>query len=215
LQTTGDDFVYVLAAFAPLAVINLFATFKSCDLVQINTLNLQRAEILMSGILAAQLPSTPKEVATREVFVLPYSSLFDVPLLLDLPVASLGDQSNRVGQLYTTLKQDHFPRPEMYYLAVHRSSCETDVQAPPAVALWFDDRADPADKVAGILHACALRKHLALVDSAAADDGAVIRATHSRATVETVAALESAGWNLQTVALSSTTTTLHVPASLS
>lgn len=207
LQVTGDHFTSVLIAFLPLSAINLYATFRTCDLVQINTLNLQRGERLIASMLDGGSPLSPAQVAAEEVFVRPYVSEFTVPLLLDLPLASLGKMCG--DTLKDTMEQRHYCQAERYYLAVVRD--RAGKEGSPSVALWFDDRASSHDQVAGFTHACALRRRLG--ESAwAGDDAGAIRATHVDTAGKAAAEIEAAGWNLQTVALSNTAAPVFVPS---
>lgn len=153
-------------------------------------LNLQRAEILLQDALCSDRLSTvlsPAAVAeqvsmarvatvcttvcttrrpteysyyvavAQEEFVLPYKSRFQVDLLLEPIVRDLMATGFSSADFEEAVRGHGFVQPERYLLAVlHHSGLKR-----PAVALWFDDTAEPRDEFLGFVHACVLRTELA------------------------------------------------------
>lgn len=211
-KVTGDTATNVLAAFIPFSLVSLYATKRSCEVVWITTLNVQRAELLMHRFIAQQssdhseqLVPSPEEISRHELFIQKYNSIFTVPLLLSARLASAIPD---VTDLEEVLTQRTFERAERYYIAILTPD-------EPSVALWFADDASAEDKVAGLYHACLLRYRLAKsTEQHGSTCRADIHSTHREAMAHLptlLSGLQATGWDLQAIPFAENAATLSVP----
>eukprot|EP01137_Pigoraptor_chileana_P019652 Opistho-2@80954 len=177
----GTSSVNVMIAFAPLALLNVYANYRSNQYVRMRTLNVQRCELLILDLLLKHPPPpppadsvceyvqvprlpvdfrllTPADVCEKETFVIKYRSVFNVPLLLEPPLEDVvmkqsgGDGAAPAVRLEAVAGGANLARPEQYSIVF-----SGDRKGPPSVCLWYFEHAGPIDVLLGFFHACVLR----------------------------------------------------------
>jgi len=190
--------------------------------VAVPTLNLQRAELLFKALLrpaddgslprGLPAPLTPDQIADVETFVQKYQSVIDADLVLDANLAELLAAGRlSAAALGDILGHKGLAQPERYYIGVlggragaagGTSSAigNTGDGAGRAVGLWFDDAAEPGDRIAGLFHACVLRLMLGSPAGRSTSSPKLLARSH-RYTIDRIdgvaTSLTNAGWNLE------------------
>eukprot|EP00041_Stephanoeca_diplocostata_P035167 m.1229406 g.1229406 ORF g.1229406 m.1229406 type:complete len:177 (-) comp24652_c1_seq1:3736-4266(-) len=92
---TGGSSSDVLAVFVPLSAGVLYTTYRSCALIALDTLSVQRAERVLHRTLHPRhgsLPEgggvvpSPEDISQEEVFAASYASVFATPLVINAPL---------------------------------------------------------------------------------------------------------------------------------
>lgn len=171
----GSDVHRLLLGNAAFSCAAIYCAYTSSALVQMRTLNVQRAEILFHRVLSDLLPAASgrksvdileaprlpeydgmgptvlslQQVQEMEVFVQPYSSLFPgAPLLVNPPLCS-----SHVMLTPSTLL--HAAR---YVIGLDWASDESG--RPRAILIWYTSGAAAKEVIRGFFHACVFRRLL-------------------------------------------------------
>merc|ERR1712194_145339 len=167
----GADMTRLLIGNAVLSAASIYAAYVSSALVQMQTLNVQRAELIFFKALqdlqhvpdeAGRRPSdgnrfqalTVQQVQEAEIFVKPYRSVFTGSRLLVNPPVE-GNYLVAASALDVGVKP--------YILALQWSPSAT-LQRPFASVIWYRAEASPQETIKGFFHACMFRELLAEAD---------------------------------------------------
>eukprot|EP00051_Salpingoeca_urceolata_P013039 m.163046 g.163046 ORF g.163046 m.163046 type:complete len:646 (+) comp17679_c2_seq5:190-2127(+) len=162
---TGADPMTVLVAFAPLAAVSVFSTYKSCQMVPLQSLNVQRCELILQAVLpdmvaewrrsgtvsqSLQTRVTPEMLASKERFVWKRPRVLGVDVDLQPPLHRALQQYGKefMARVFFPLVQ-RFNHPA-YLLGI-------TPEAKQQVALWYTSHATPSDMLKGFVHATAVR----------------------------------------------------------
>jgi len=195
----GADIYRLLFCSGFLSVAALCSAYKASNLVQMSTLNIQRAELTFQQAVAdivkleanttlvtvLPLPD-PFEVRSLEVFVSPYRSVIaDVSLIVNPLMKQLVPTAG-----YTLLVPSGGLQSQPYTFAVKPITGERHT----CIAMWFHEGVRPPEVIRGFFHSCLLRAMLASGDYSAQE-------LHGQTELMTKAwwpkvevAMEAAGW---------------------
>ncbi|CAE8613216.1 unnamed protein product [Polarella glacialis] len=161
----GSDVSLLLAGNVTFSAAAMYFSYRACELVQMSTLNQQRAELVFHraveeicslqrhglgpeaspGLLLPDL----KEVQDQEVFVRRYFSVLPGILEVNPPI----------GASYLLLKPVAGIRGSTHLLGVDKNkpARSTDALGVPTVALWYSISASPPEVIRGFFQASLLR----------------------------------------------------------
>lgn len=177
----GSSFLPVLSTFVVLSSIQLYALYRAVTLVELDTLNLQRIELIIAQFLVDGTVPNPSTVSRQERFMLSYRSLFPGqlhinPKLVDMfstqatTTTATATSSRLMSSVHEVRSVFHN---EKYLMRVDEPS--------QAVYLLFLKDASTVDVIKGVLNATILRNQLFGSDSDIASPG-----RNSHCTTETL-----------------------------
>lgn len=156
----GTDMLNLLGVSFGFSALTVFASYRSSSLIQMATLNIQRAERIFHGVLAdpaffsckldsytACVPSLG-EVQDVESFVMPYTSVFtnQSPIVVN---PQMGTQFCLLTPAEELMTSTHIIGIE-----------ERPTAASMTVALWLVEGAKPVSAIRGFFEACIFRELL-------------------------------------------------------
>ncbi|RKO92823.1 vitamin B6 photo-protection and homoeostasis-domain-containing protein [Blyttiomyces helicus] len=191
----GSDPTALMWAFVPVCIANVCCAYMANSAVVTRTINLERGELIARDWARARVLDTPDDpdiptpeaVSKRERFMLPYRSLFAVPICLEPPLAprlaglsadrarAFIDGPVHAGERYRVMLADDLALPKSRFsFPSHRFfSPPTALPSPvhhPTLCLWFLESACTTDVLRAFHHANLAR---ALIE-----DGGRTTATH-------------------------------------
>lgn len=191
-----------------LSVLALCSAYKASNLVQMPTLNIQRAELTFQQVVAdivklkdntalltmLSLPD-PAQVRSLEVFVSPYRSVIaDVSLSVNPLMKQVVPTAG-----YTLLLPAAGLQSQPYTFAVRPS---TDGRYTD-MAMWFHEGVRPPDVIRGFFHSCLLRAMLAHGDCGAQELHSQTERMTKAWWPKVESSLEAAGWRCDVAFLDS------------
>lgn len=181
----GPDPYAVAACMLPLATLSIYSMYVSSRLVVLRSLNVQRAELVFSALLAdlepdlvspaggGLRPPTPEQIAAIETFATGYRSPFRLGLVLQ-PLIAAGEPS--MLELFTKRRgvDAAAVRPLAGAAGVAEAGasgpvweCDWHVDGAYALArtwvgrepvlVWYAKNTPPEDRLRAVWHACVIR----------------------------------------------------------
>jgi len=149
----GASFSAVFPTFLVLSSVQLYALYRAVTLVELDTLNLQRIELVVAHFLSTAIVLKPSEISQKEKFIFPYRSPFPGrlqmnPKLSDMFVDNV--QSSTMIQQVQDLRKIFSG--ENYLIKVNSEK--------QVVNLLFLHSASTVDVVKGVMHSSLIRREL-------------------------------------------------------
>lgn len=157
----GNDVTMIMGIFLPVAALDIYANYRSCQIVGLKTFNEQRANIVLSDLLSNQKSSkenageaatepsmmTPSEVAHREHFVNtpPNEKMYRIVAGPSIE----GLASDCISDIVTA----HTQTGDKYIVHIDGSSPEHW-----RLCVWLKDEATASDAITAYYHAMVLRR---------------------------------------------------------